>query len=209
MNDLVFFRDTHIRIAQADALIELAAKVRDWKLLVDAVDAKIGEQQVFVQWWDEHVRAPGNQPNNSARELIGRAEAEERGGFSQVQVSRWRTALKDSDKYRERQILAAMRKAEIAPGENHRAECSGEFEWYTPARYIELARGVMGGIDLDPASNAIAQQWIQADQYFTPTQNGLAQEWHGRVWLNPPYSQPAIGRARGGCRSVARRGQGR
>jgi hypothetical protein len=48
--------------------------------------------------------------------LIGRAEAEERGGFTQQQVSRWRTALKDMDKYREQQILAALRKADIGAG---------------------------------------------------------------------------------------------
>jgi ParB family chromosome partitioning protein len=193
MDDLVFFRDSHVRLAQADVLIELAAAVKDWQLLEDAVDAKIGEQKALVDWWDAHVRAAGRQPKNADHALISRPTAEERSGFRQDQVSRWRSRLSDTDKYRAQQILAALRKAGIEPPENHRAEGTGDNEWYTPPLYIERARRVMGGIDLDPASNAIAQQWIQAERFFTPAENGLAQEWHGRVWLNPPYSQPAIG----------------
>lgn len=63
-------------------------------------------------------------------------------------------------------------------------------EWYTPARYIEAARLVMGGpIELDPASCAVANNTVRAARYFTPEQDGLAQEWKSpRVWLNPPYS---------------------
>jgi ParB family transcriptional regulator, chromosome partitioning protein len=63
-------------------------------------------------------------------------------------------------------------------------------EWYTPQKYIEAAREVLGAIDLDPASCEAAQKTIQAAGYFTKEDDGLAQEWHGRVWLNPPYSQP-------------------
>lgn len=37
---------------------------------------------------------------------------------------------------------------------------SGENEWYTPARYLRLARIVMGGIDCDPASSEIANRTI-------------------------------------------------
>lgn len=51
----------------------------------------------------------------------------------------------------------------------------------------------MGRNDLDPASTAVAQQWIQATAYYTLEGNGLAQDWRGRVWLNPPYGKQ-IGR---------------
>jgi len=63
-------------------------------------------------------------------------------------------------------------------------------EWYTPRKYVDAVREVLGQIDLDPASNATAQEWIGAERHFTKDDDGLAQEWRGKVWLNPPYSQP-------------------
>ncbi|MBZ0296794.1 MAG: hypothetical protein K8L99_29810 [Anaerolineae bacterium] len=66
---------------------------------------------------------------------------------------------------------------------------SASDEWYTPPEYVALAREVMGGIDLDPASNTYAQQWIRARQYFTYAEDGLSLRWRGRVWLNPPYGK--------------------
>lgn len=65
-------------------------------------------------------------------------------------------------------------------------------EWFTPPVYIEAAKMVMGGIDLDPASCADAQTVVMAEQYFTKENDGLLQSWHGRIWMNPPYSTPAI-----------------
>lgn len=59
-------------------------------------------------------------------------------------------------------------------------------DWYTPPEIIALVRLVMGEIDLDPASDNIAQQWIQATNYYTPSQDGLSHPWFGRVWLHPP-----------------------
>ncbi len=64
--------------------------------------------------------------------------------------------------------------------------------WGTPREWIELARQVMGGIDTDPASNEGAQKIVQAATYYTAEDNGLAQTWTGRVWMNPPYSQPLV-----------------
>jgi hypothetical protein len=52
----------------------------------------------------------------------------------------------------------------------------------------------MGRIDCDPASHEAAQRTVRATRYYTKHDNGLAQLWHGRCWLNPPYSQPLISR---------------
>lgn len=60
--------------------------------------------------------------------------------------------------------------------------------WGTPQWVLDLARGVMGSIDLDPCTQA--HNPTKADQFFTKADDGLKQKWHGRVWLNPPYSQP-------------------
>lgn len=63
---------------------------------------------------------------------------------------------------------------------------SNTVEHYTPAHVVEMAREVLGGIDLDPASCEAANQTVRATRYIDERDNGLIQEWRGRVFLNPP-----------------------
>ena len=63
------------------------------------------------------------------------------------------------------------------------------FECYTPAKYIDAARATLGAIDLDPASSPEANETVQAAQILTEDDDGLERDWHGRVFLNPPYGR--------------------
>jgi hypothetical protein len=64
---------------------------------------------------------------------------------------------------------------------------SGNFEYYTPANITLAARAVMGAIDLDPASSAVANLNVKAAKFYTD--RGLEQPWAGRVWMNHPFSK--------------------
>lgn len=65
-------------------------------------------------------------------------------------------------------------------------------EWYTPRPYLEAVRAVLGHVDIDPASNAEANQIVQATTFYDIRDDGLSHEWIGKVFLNPPYGRDGI-----------------
>lgn len=54
--------------------------------------------------------------------------------------------------------------------------------WFTPREIVNE----LGPFDLDPCTS-VDRPWDTAARHFTPDDDGLAQPWEGRVWLNPPY----------------------
>lgn len=60
-------------------------------------------------------------------------------------------------------------------------------DYFTPPEIIDAARKAMGGIDLDAASHWAANRVHKIPNYFTATRSAMDHDWHGRVWLNPPY----------------------
>lgn len=62
-------------------------------------------------------------------------------------------------------------------------------EWLTPPDI--LAR--LGMFDLDPCAPVLARRpWSIAAHHFTVEDDGLSCEWHGRVWMNPPFGREAV-----------------
>lgn len=55
--------------------------------------------------------------------------------------------------------------------------------WLTPPFIL----AGLGRFDLDPCAAPEPRPWPTADRHITLPEDGLAAEWHGRVWCNPPF----------------------
>jgi phage N-6-adenine-methyltransferase len=134
---------------------------------------------------------------SSARKVIDEGvpklvEALERG---EIAVSAAAEIASLPQEYQQEIITSGSEAVKEAAAEirHYRTQFTGNNEWYTPTKYVELARQLFGGkIDIDPASNELAQGVVQATEYYTKEMDGLNKDWTGNVWLNPPYSQPEI-----------------
>lgn len=62
-------------------------------------------------------------------------------------------------------------------------------EWETPLALFNALSDEFGGFDLDVCATS---ENAKCAAYFTKAEDGLAQEWHGKCWMNPPYGR-AIG----------------
>lgn len=71
-----------------------------------------------------------------------------------------------------------------APNVQHSAVTA---DWGTPRAVVELARSVLGGIDLDPASSGYFNHHVvRAAAIYDEHSDGLANPWRGRLLVNPP-----------------------
>ena len=62
--------------------------------------------------------------------------------------------------------------------------------WATPPDVLERLYVVTGGsFDLDPCSPGRGRSRVRAREHFDPVDDGLAHQWHGDVYMNPPYGR--------------------
>jgi hypothetical protein len=179
--------------AVLDFGIKEARRLKDWPTLEEAVDTKIAEQFKFISWRKVSMQ-PRGQPkkSNGGVRLLSSSEITKISGITEMQVVRIGKRLAKPAKYRADLLGVSYLAAQLAEPDHFRTNFSGNNEWHTPARYIELARKVLGEIDLDPASSKLAQKTVRAANFFALKDDGLTKPWHGRVWLNPPYSPKEI-----------------
>lgn len=59
--------------------------------------------------------------------------------------------------------------------------------WLTPRNVMQA----LGPFDLDPCAAPSPRPWPTAARHIELPEDGLAAEWVGRVWCNPPYGAEA------------------
>jgi hypothetical protein len=176
-----------------DKAAEIAERVKDAKALEKALIGKLDAQRDFaaqyVALFPKGVNADYRGSDSTVRSGDDFCLT---FGINVRSVRRW-CALLDPAKYVEQKNAILKRcwsLAEMGQAANFSSE---SIEWFTPARYIEGTREVFGEIDLDPASSAQANVVVRAAKFFSKKDDGLARDWFGHVFVNPPYGTTADG----------------
>lgn len=74
-------------------------------------------------------------------------------------------------------------------GFTHESHKSETISWYTPPFIFEMLNT---RFDLDVCAPQGGVPWIPADMHYALPQDGLSEDWNGKVWCNPPYGKETV-----------------
>lgn len=181
-------------------------KLKEGQEIAEAVldaEVRIGELMREVPKAQGFASAPIH--NSGVKNVKTKTEVISDMGFTPMQVSRFETLAAHPEaverakaEARENQEMvtrsSVLEKVASEKERPHVTFNSGNNEWYTPEKYIEMARAVLGEIELDPASSETANKTVKANCFYTEQDDGLSRQWRGKVWMNPPYGTDLIGK---------------
>jgi hypothetical protein len=184
------------KIHAADKAEEIAKRIKDARGLEKALLQKLEVQRDFAAEYRAKFPQGGDRrsleyQDDSPVALVA-ADWCLSFGFHVRTVQRWLELLDESGFVNKKNgiLKKCWQLAELWQSANF---MSDSVEWYTPARYIEAVRECLGGIDLDPASSAQANETVGAMRIFS--HSGLERQWQGRVFTNPPYGKTDDGKS--------------
>ena len=70
---------------------------------------------------------------------------------------------------------------------NKRADYKPADDYYTPRWVFEALNTTF---DVDVCAPCEGVPWLPSKHHWCILNDGLQQNWYGRVWMNPPYSNP-------------------
>jgi phage N-6-adenine-methyltransferase len=187
---------------KAEALQRYARQAKDTQLMEHATEIRMRAEIRAGELLQRNPKNRGTRGTAQGRNASGGIERRPpedttptlaQLNISKTQSSRWQRLAALPTQQQELKIAQAKHKAEAAIVGNkvHRARADDTTdEWYTPIHpCIDAVKEVLGSIDLDPATIAFAQARIRAARFFTKEDDGLVQQWSGRVFLNAPFSK--------------------
>jgi len=131
-------------------------------------------------------RQGGDRKSKSARTILKLADL----GITPDESARWQRISKLSEK--DFELRLTRMRANGKPGSFLETAFASETDEYlTPREVLDAVVDVLGEIDLDPSAETPGPSRrafnVPAKYHFTKANDGLAQPWGGRVFMNPPY----------------------
>jgi phage N-6-adenine-methyltransferase len=168
-------------VALAETAEKYFRRAKDTDKLCHAIEVKLTEQRRFVLWWD------GQRLHGRPKKALQIGNSLRRGevAVDGVTIHRWRTRLKDDENFTA--TLAATQERCVRACEANSDSLTGYSsatpEWETPQDLFDVLDAEFH-FTLDVCATP---DNAKCKLFFSEKDDGLAQEWRGVCWMNPPY----------------------